>query len=335
MNLKELSVLLGLSPTTVSRALNGYPEVSEATRRKVLQVAASTGYQPNPNAQRLAGGRANTIAVVWTSSRDPDERNSDSALFRTLTEVSSQYELHLMSVPAGSDNGMARIRGLFLTGAVNAALFINPLILPAYAVRPFPTLVYGRRPPAAPGLSWVGVDYRATSLKAARFLLQLGHHHIAVVDNHAKPVEEIIRGLEDARVFWADGASRPLKISRVVNKRFGELWGSSSNCRPTALLCPDVQSANNLVKRGQAEGLIIGKDFSVVAFDFGSPPEYLQRETPVLTSLKLQADAIATQILVALQGILDPGIVGRRPPILLQPELVLGETTGNRPLLEV
>ncbi|MBS8271521.1 LacI family transcriptional regulator, partial [Halomonas litopenaei] len=39
MNLKELSQNLGLSQTTVSRALNGYPEVSTATRRRVEEAA--------------------------------------------------------------------------------------------------------------------------------------------------------------------------------------------------------------------------------------------------------------------------------------------------------
>eukprot|EP01035_Chromulina_nebulosa_P051493 gene51493-70109_t len=47
VNLKELSRLLGLSQTTISRALNGYPEVNEETRQRVLKVAKETGYRPN------------------------------------------------------------------------------------------------------------------------------------------------------------------------------------------------------------------------------------------------------------------------------------------------
>ena len=43
MNLKELAQKLGLSPTTVSRALNGYPEVNEATRTRVMAAAMRTG----------------------------------------------------------------------------------------------------------------------------------------------------------------------------------------------------------------------------------------------------------------------------------------------------
>ena len=54
MNLKELAQKLGLSPTTVSRALNGYPEVNEATRERVMAAAKEHNYHPNARAIRLA-----------------------------------------------------------------------------------------------------------------------------------------------------------------------------------------------------------------------------------------------------------------------------------------
>ena len=64
MNLKELSAKLGLSQTTVSRALNGYPEVSEATRRRVAEAAAAYDYRPNTRAKSLATGKSHTIGHV-------------------------------------------------------------------------------------------------------------------------------------------------------------------------------------------------------------------------------------------------------------------------------
>ena len=64
MNLKELATKLGLSPTTVSRALNGYPEVNEATRERVMAAAKRHNYRPNTRAIRLATGRALAIGHV-------------------------------------------------------------------------------------------------------------------------------------------------------------------------------------------------------------------------------------------------------------------------------
>ena len=69
MNLKELAEHLGLSQTTVSRALNGYPEVGEATRRRVIEQAHNLGYRPNAHARRLATGRSHAIGYVFPSDR--------------------------------------------------------------------------------------------------------------------------------------------------------------------------------------------------------------------------------------------------------------------------
>src|SRR3546814_3546926 len=64
MNLKSLAGRLNLSWTTVSRALNGFPEVNEETRRRVLDAAREFGYVPNGVAQRLQKGRAGAVGVV-------------------------------------------------------------------------------------------------------------------------------------------------------------------------------------------------------------------------------------------------------------------------------
>ena len=65
MNLKQLSEKLGLSQTTVSRALNGYSDVSEATRQRVAEMAEACGYRPNTMARRLAMGRADAIGLIY------------------------------------------------------------------------------------------------------------------------------------------------------------------------------------------------------------------------------------------------------------------------------
>ncbi|MEG1051078.1 MAG: LacI family DNA-binding transcriptional regulator, partial [Janthinobacterium sp.] len=65
MNLKNLAKTLGISETTVSRALNGYPEVSERTRERVLAAAQAAGYRPNPMARSLAVGRTNIVGIIY------------------------------------------------------------------------------------------------------------------------------------------------------------------------------------------------------------------------------------------------------------------------------
>ncbi|MEQ9245919.1 MAG: LacI family DNA-binding transcriptional regulator, partial [Nitratireductor sp.] len=68
MNLKMLSEALGLSQTTVSRALNGFPEVAEKTRVRVIEAAERLNYRPSPSAASLATGKSRMIGHVVSLS---------------------------------------------------------------------------------------------------------------------------------------------------------------------------------------------------------------------------------------------------------------------------
>lgn len=66
-NLKQLAQSLGLSITTVSRALDGYADVSPTTRERVREAADKVGYRPNASARRLRKQRAELVAVTLPS----------------------------------------------------------------------------------------------------------------------------------------------------------------------------------------------------------------------------------------------------------------------------
>ena len=64
MDIRTLSKKLGLSITTVSRALGGYSDVSDITRARVEKFAKKYNYSPNPNASRLASGKSKTVGFI-------------------------------------------------------------------------------------------------------------------------------------------------------------------------------------------------------------------------------------------------------------------------------
>ena len=64
INIKDVASLAGVSPSTVSRVLNGKDYVNEATRQKVLEAVKQTNYQPNVLAKSLKMGRSNTICLM-------------------------------------------------------------------------------------------------------------------------------------------------------------------------------------------------------------------------------------------------------------------------------
>ncbi len=64
MNLEQIAKLSGVSRSTVSRVINNDPNVSRATRDKVMRVVHRVNYEPNAAARGLAAGRTHVLGLV-------------------------------------------------------------------------------------------------------------------------------------------------------------------------------------------------------------------------------------------------------------------------------
>ena len=112
VNLKQLSESLGLSQTTVSRALNGYPEVKEATRLKVQDAARRMNYAPNPGARGLATGRSMAIGHVIPVSKRHEMVNpifGDFVAGASQTYSQRGYDMVLTHVDDGDEESVYRM----------------------------------------------------------------------------------------------------------------------------------------------------------------------------------------------------------------------------------
>ena len=186
MNLKQLAELLGLSQTTISRAINGYPEVSEKTRQRVLKAAKETGYRPNRAAQRLATGKAGSIGLVM-----PIEPNDSSDLHfaefqRGLAEEALRHDFHLVIMPASPRDEEQAIRALVASGSVDgyylAYMRANDPRIAMAKTLPVPFIVHGRSYGMADDYPFLDVDNEGAFCDAARLLLELGHRRFALLN---------------------------------------------------------------------------------------------------------------------------------------------------------
>lgn len=71
MTIKDVAAYCGVSVSTVSRALNGHPDVSEDMRNKVLDAARALRYVPNKSARDLAMNQSDTIGVIVRGGTNP------------------------------------------------------------------------------------------------------------------------------------------------------------------------------------------------------------------------------------------------------------------------
>ncbi|WP_407280707.1 substrate-binding domain-containing protein [Aromatoleum evansii] len=184
VNLKMLSETLGLSQTTVSRALNGYSDVSEATRKRVVEAAAQLGYQPNPQARQLATGRADAIGIVYPFGASDIGDIRFGEVVSGITERLAEHKLDLLIHSSRPDVELDTYRRLIEGRRVDAMIVARTRVddprIRFLQEHNFPFVAYGRTRSRIP-YAWFDFDNEAGGRLAVERLVGLGHRRIALV----------------------------------------------------------------------------------------------------------------------------------------------------------
>ena len=340
MNLKELAASLGLSPTTVSRALNGYPEVREETRLRVIEAARRHNYRPNTRANSLATGQAMAIGHVIPLSSRHEMVNPIFADFIAgagETYAQAGYDMVLSVV---SDAEEARIyRDLHARGTVDGIIVHAPRAddprISLLAEIGLPFVVHGRATGASTPYSWLDINNRRSFRRATDFLLDLGHRRIALVNGLEWMDYAIRRRSGYVEALRARGIAPDPKLMHAGEMTEGQGYSAARAMLalpdpPTAFLVSSMIPAIGL-RRALWEGdLVMGRDVSVITHD--DELSYLRNgeEVPIFTATRSsvrEAGREAAQML--LEIIAAPACAPRS--ILWEAELMVGESTGPAP----
>lgn len=340
MNLKELADKLGLSPTTVSRALNGYPEVNAATREKVMAAAKRHNYRPNTRAIRLATGRAMAVGHVFPVSTKNEIVNPIFADFIAgAGEIYAQNGYDMLLSVVADEAQEAAYRDLKSRGAVDGVIIHAPRTLDTRIATlleiGMPFVSHGRASGVSADYPWVDVNNRRAILRGTDFLLDLGHRRIALV-NGPEELDFAIR----RRTGYSDAlAARDLALDPALMSQ-GEMTETSGYRAasrmldlpdpPTAFFAASMLSGMGVRRAIEGRGLKMGRDVSVIIFD--DELSYLRNgeDLPIFTATRSsvrEAGKIAAQMLLDLISAPDTAARTR----LLEAELILGQSTGPAP----
>lgn len=341
MNLKELARELGLSQTTVSRALNGYPEVAEATRRRVAEAAERLNYRPNTRARSLATGRSMAIGHVIPLSTQNEIMNPVFADFIAgagETYFRNGFDMVLSVV---NDSDEARVyRELATKGAVDGLIVHAPRTgdprISLLNDIGLPFVVHGRTSTGEGDYNWVDVNNRRAFQRATEFLIDLGHRRIGLVNGQetmdfaARRRDGYLRGLK-GRGLTADDA---LMSSDEMTEIFGYCAARKMMTEPdapTAFLAASMIIAIGVRRAVEEMGLRLGRDISIVTFD--DDLAYLRNGTdiPIFTSIRAsvrEMGRLAAQMV--LDKIADPKLAPRQ--VLIEADLMVGQSTGPAPV---
>jgi len=339
MNLKQLSEHLGLSQTTVSRALNGYPEVSESTRLRVQKAAEAGNYRPNQRAMTLAKGKAMTIGHVIPVSSQNDVLNpifSEFIAAASATYSAHGYELMLSTAPAGKEENV--YRSLAARRAVDGVLLHSPLKndsrIAVVKELGLPFVVHGRAlNEKEENYCWVDMDSENAFKLATQLLLDLGHRKIALLNGVETMTYAWLRRCGYLQALKSNGLDidDALMTSADLTETYGYKTATEMlkrDSRPTAFLVSSYIVALGVRRAISQCNLTIGKDVSVVIhddelsyFDNGSSvPQFTSTRSSVRDAGHLAAEAL-------LKLIQNPD---NKPQSTLVPtQLVIGSSTGR------
>lgn len=339
MNLKELSEKLGLSQTTVSRALNGYPEVSEATRLRITQAAEKYKYKPNTRAKGLATGRAFSIGHVIPLSSYNEIVNPIFADFIAgAGEVYSRNGYDLMLSVVHDDDEEKAYREMASKANVDGVIIHSPkqddLRINLLKELAIPFMVHGRSSDSPEGHGWVDVNNKSAFKRAAEYLLDLGHNRIALING-----DEVMHfaarrrlGYEEALLARGIDVDQSIMTSGDMTESAGYEFASKAilgNSAPTAYLVSSMLIAIGVRRAVQESGLKLGEDISIVTHD--DDLSYLPNsgDIPMFTATRSSVRAAGKKCAEMLLDVIEDRVDAPGHE-LWEAELLIGASSGVR-----
>ncbi|MBN8192017.1 catabolite control protein A [Bacillus sp. NTK074B] len=262
-----------VSMATVSRVVNGNPNVKPATRKKVLEVIDRLGYRPNAVARGLASKKTTTVGVII-----PDISNIFYAeLARGIEDIATMYKYNI--ILSNSDQNVEKelhLLNTMLGKQVDGILFLGGHIseehVQEFERSPVPIVLAGAVEETNK-IPSVNIDYKAASFDAVSELLEKGHKRIGFVSgpfhdtiNMKFKLEGYREALAKAGVEYSDD----LVVEGEYTYDSGlEAWQKFSALpdKPTAIFVGNDETALGVVHGAQDQNVSIPEEVEVISFD--------------------------------------------------------------------
>ena len=332
INIVGLSKKLGLSVSSVSRALNGYDNISQNTKDKIFKTAKKYNYFPDLNAKRLASKKTDTIAFI--SSIDPDAPDHVVLQFlagitlgikNTNTELITKFCLN-------KDEEMNYFKKLISTGQADKFIFYkikkSDERVTFLNERGIKFVTWGRTNKQTEH-AWIDLDNKKSIELLMDKLSNNGHKEIAFINVHRSfnygaqrkvAYENSIKNLQlqYSNEYYQDSLIETVESGSDITK-----YLLSLKKPPTAIICSHLRFFTGCLLKCQDMKLEIGKDISVVGFN--DQDSYLSSQN--LTYISHPLMEMGKQSVKILKD-LDQDIPISKVSTLIEP--ILNEGTSDK-----
>lgn len=305
--IKDVAKVAGVSPSTVSRALQNNPRISEAVRSRIRQIAEDMGFRPNPIARSLVNRETRVIGVVFPADLSESLAHPFyPKVLQGLGQAAAQRSYYMLMGTGQEGQSTAEVvRSLEDSG------YVSGLVLLA-AEKGFQTdcslpMVTIGRPGGTDKTCCVDNDNISVGREAAQYLIDRGHKKIMLLGWDSQYAVTIHRRAGFEQALRENGL--PLREDWIIPTRFLDKNTDSTALlnvfrkedRPTAVVCMDDAQAIALSACLGSLGLTVPGDVSLISFN---NTEAGKLHKPALTSFDVNPRRLGAAAMDMLLDIL-------------------------------
>ncbi len=339
--IKDIARMCGVGVSTVSRAINGHPDVNPVTREKILKAVEETGFTPNASARSLKQSETNNIAILVKGYANPFFTRMMHRMESSIAHRDCQMILRYV------DNNQDEVQqaiSLCTERKLKGIIFLggdfehDPQELSRLEA-PYIFSTTGRdRRSTSQGVDYanVSVDDFEASKMAVNYLIGLGNTRIGIIaeglnipsvgklrfEGYKAALKENGIPFDDSLVFEiTEGLDHytmenGYKAAKTLLRNAPDM---------TAVFCISDVVAIGACRAIADNGRKIPKDISVLGFDGIDNDMYY---IPRLSTVRQPVDQMAQETVSRLFDLIEGK--GKPESVLLPAELVVGESTARR-----
>jgi LacI family transcriptional regulator len=339
VTIREIAKRLNLSVGAVSRALDGYPDISAETRQKVVEMAREMGYVPNHAARQLRKKKTDTLGYIMPvhSPRFADSFFSEFIEGLGDETTDKGYDLLISTAPPGSEKEKTIyqqwVQGRKVDGLVLNRIFENDWRIQYLKSQQMPFSSLENDGSCESGLCVV-VDSVNGMIQLVDHVVQRGFRRLAFIGGshglhiHNGRLTGFQKGLERYNLSLSPEFLMEGDMTSVGGYHAARRLLSNPD-PPDAVLCINDETAFGALRAVSETGRVVGKDVAVAGFDGVRDARY---SNPPLTTLDQPVYEIARMLVRMLVEEINAnqsgtGVVQRQ--VILQPVLLARASTGE------
>ncbi|NLG18525.1 MAG: LacI family transcriptional regulator [Fibrobacter sp.] len=304
VTLKDIAERAGVTSATVSMVINNKPNISDATRKKVLKIAKELNYYPNVIARGLATKKSNSIGVIVPNL-------ASSFVVRVLQGIKStnrdiEYTVQLFDTVGQNESESQLFQRMARERRIDGVILISSTVteedLNIFRDESVPSIVVARK---CENLDSVYVNNEQGAAEATDYLISKGHTSIACVISrkHGLPTEERLQGYKNS-LMRHNIAFNPELVFDVDDDTMPngeEVFRKIHQVKPavTSVFVPAGDMvAIGIIKEAKKEGLRIPQDCAVVGYDDIPAAEVVEPSLTTVRQPKLEMGDYAINMIV-------------------------------------